>query len=76
MEELEPSSRPHVVIHMTCVASQCHKSTLLLLTHHRILDCIHQANDVGAPAQILKDFDFTFYLLFLDRLQSRSICSD
>ena len=69
--ELELSSRPRVVKSKTCVASlalKCRKSTLQLLTHHRILDRIHQANDVGAPTQIFKDFDFTFNLLFLDGL--------
>ena len=68
--ELELSSPPCMVISMTCVASLAlqHQKHLQLLTHHRILDCIHQTNDVGAPTQIFKDFDFTFNLLFLDRL--------
>jgi hypothetical protein len=69
--ELALSSHPRAVISKTWVASlalKCRKSTLQLLTHHRILDGIHQANDVGSPTQIFKDFDFTFNLLFLDRL--------
>lgn len=38
-------------------------------THHRVLDRVHQSDDVGSSSQVLKDFNLPFDLLLLDRLE-------
>ncbi len=38
------------------------------LTHHRVFDCVDQADDVGSPTQVFKNFNFPFDLLLLNRL--------
>lgn len=38
-------------------------------THHRVLDCVHQPDDVGSSPQVFKDFNLPFDLLLLDGLK-------
>lgn len=38
-------------------------------THPRVLDRVHQSDDVGSSSQVLKDFNLPFDLLLLDRLE-------
>lgn len=40
-------------------------------THHRVLDCVHQSNDVGSSAQVFKDFNLPLDLLLLDGLEAK-----
>lgn len=37
-------------------------------THHGVFDRVNQADDVGSPSQVFKDFDFPFDFLLLDGL--------
>lgn len=38
-------------------------------TYHRILHCVHQADDVGSTTQVLQDLNLSLDLLLLDRLK-------
>lgn len=38
-------------------------------THHRVLDRVHQSDDVGSSSQVFKDFNLPFDLLLLDGLK-------
>ena len=37
-------------------------------THHRVLDRVHQPDDVGSSPQVFQDFDLAFDLLLLHGL--------
>lgn len=42
------------------------------LTHHRVFDSVHQADDVGSSSQVFQNLYFPFDLLLLDGLRSRN----
>lgn len=45
-------------------------------THHRVLDRVHQSDDVGSSSQVLQDFNLPFDLLLLDWLEvkKQTVC--
>lgn len=61
----------HAWLDYRCWRAEVQQSDGRNLTHHRVFDRVDEADDVGSPSQVFKNFNFTFDLLLLDGLRKK-----